>query len=241
MEWPASPPMNLQLENGLVWFGVFLFSTTCHEASHAWTALKLGDSTAAAGGQVTLNPLPHIKREFVGMVVVPLLSLLALGWVIGWASAPFNPEWARNFPRRAALMALAGPAANLLLAVAAVGLIRIGYEWEFFAAPQRVSAAHLAIGFNPGLADLVGKVLSVFVSLNLLLFGFNLLPLPPLDGSYAPFLLMNRNAADSYRQLIHSPWLAYVGVLVASKLVAPVLPALVTFVANVIYPSMHYA
>ncbi len=232
--------MNLQLEHVLIWYGVFLFSTTCHEASHAWAALKLGDDTAAVGGQVTLNPIPHIKRAFVGMVCVPILSLFALGWVIGWASAPFNPEWARQFPRRSALMALAGPAANLLLAIAAVWLIRIGYEWKYLAAPQSASAAHLAIGFNPGPADLVGKILSVFVSLNLLLFGFNLLPFPPLDGSYVPLLLLDGAAAESYRGLIRTPLLAYLGVVVASKLVAPLLPALITMVANVIYPSMHY-
>src|SRR4249920_2382899 len=120
---------------GVVWYVVFLLSTTCHEAGHALAAKLGGDMTAARGGQVSLNPVPHIRREPFGMVVVPLLSFLAGGWLVGWASAPYSPAWARQFPRRAALMALAGPATNLLLALVAALFIRVGYEWHFFRAP----------------------------------------------------------------------------------------------------------
>ena len=77
---------------GFVWYVVFLFSTTCHEASHALAAKLGGDETAALGGQLTLNPLPHIRREPFGMVLVPILALVFTGRIIGWASAPFNPE-----------------------------------------------------------------------------------------------------------------------------------------------------
>src|SRR5690348_17172584 len=99
------------LVEGLLWYVVFVGSTVCHEASHAWTALKLGDDTASRGGQVSLDPVPHIRREPIGMVVLPLLTWFIAGWMMGWASAPYDPEWARRYPRRAALMALAGPAA----------------------------------------------------------------------------------------------------------------------------------
>jgi hypothetical protein len=120
---------------GGLWYGVFLFSTVAHEAAHAWSALKLGDDTAAKGGQVSLNPWPHVRREPFGMIVVPLLSWFLGGWMIGWASAPYNPEWAKQYPRRAALMALAGPTANLLLVLAAALLIRVGIEWQVFTSP----------------------------------------------------------------------------------------------------------
>src|SRR5438876_4315619 len=94
---------------GFIWYVAFLFSTTCHEASHALVA-KIGcDDTAARGGQITLNPIPHIQREPWGMVVIPLLSFLFARRMIGSASGPFNPEWDRRSPRRGASMSLAGP------------------------------------------------------------------------------------------------------------------------------------
>ena len=87
---------------GLIWFIVFLFSTTFHEAGHALVARWGGDPTAS--GQITLNPLPHIEREKFGMVVVPILSYLLSGGMMGWASAPYDAFWAAQHPRRAALM-----------------------------------------------------------------------------------------------------------------------------------------
>src|SRR5204862_4039055 len=87
---------------GFIWYVVFLFSTTCHEASHALAAKIGGDDTAARGGQVSLNPVPHIQREIFGMVVVPILALFLGGAMIGWASAPFDPDWQRRYPKRAA-------------------------------------------------------------------------------------------------------------------------------------------
>src|ERR1700738_4309900 len=93
---------------GIIWYIVFLFSTTCHEASHALAAKIGGDLTAFEGGQVTLNPVPHIQRSPFGMVVVPIVSFLLGGWMIGWASAPYDPNWQRQYPRRSALMGLAG-------------------------------------------------------------------------------------------------------------------------------------
>src|SRR5258708_2448900 len=97
---------------GVIRYVVFLFSTTCHEASHGLAAKAGGDLTAFEGGQVTLNPVPHIRREPFGMVVVPLLGLFLGGMMMGWASAPYDPAWQRQYPRRAAWMSLAGPAAN---------------------------------------------------------------------------------------------------------------------------------
>src|SRR5215470_18953062 len=116
---------------GFIWYVAFLFSTTCHEASHALVAKLGGDDTAARGGQVTLNPMPHIRREPWGMVVIPILSFVLAQRMIGWASAPFNPDWERRYPRRAAWMALAGPAANFTLMFPAVGLIHLAtnYGW----------------------------------------------------------------------------------------------------------------
>src|SRR4029077_12855063 len=114
------------LAYGFVWYVAFLFSTTCHEAAHALVAKLGGDDTAALGGQVTLNPVPHMQREPWGMVVIPILSFVFTRGMIGWASAPFDPHWERRSPRRAAVMALAGPAANFTLMLLAAAGLRTG-------------------------------------------------------------------------------------------------------------------
>src|SRR3984893_5592241 len=111
---------------GFILYVAFLFSTTCHEAAHAFVAKLGGDSTAALGGQATLNPVPHIRREPWGMVVIPILAFLFTRGMIGWASAPFDPLWERRHPRRAALMALAGPATSYTLMLLAVIGLRVG-------------------------------------------------------------------------------------------------------------------
>src|SRR5260370_14712776 len=97
---------------GFIWYLAFLFSTTCHEAAHALAAKIGGDDTAFIGGQVSLNPVPHIQREPWGMAVIPILSLIATGSLFGWASAPYDPYLERPDPRRAGRMALAWAAAN---------------------------------------------------------------------------------------------------------------------------------
>ncbi len=227
-------------QDGLLWYGVFLFSTVLHEAAHAWSALKLGDDTAARGGQVTLNPWPHLRREPFGMVVMPLISFAAGGWLIGWASAPFNPEWARRNPRHAALMALAGPGANLLLAIGAAWLIRLGFEWQWFDAPAHLTSSHLAEAFDPGLPELAASVLSVTLALNLLLLLFNLLPLPQLDGSNIPLLFLPTDTAARYADFLRHPGFGLIGVFLASRLFSPLFPSVLRFVANLLYPHAHY-
>src|SRR5215510_15071145 len=131
------------LVRGLLWFAAFLFSTTVHEAAHALAALRGGDPTAYLGGQVSLSPLPHIRREPIGMLVVPLLTAFTNGWALGWASTPYDPYWAARHPRRAATMAAAGPAGNLLIAGVAFGLLRIGVVTGVFVSTDRVNAHHM--------------------------------------------------------------------------------------------------
>jgi Zn-dependent protease len=182
---------------------VFLFSTTCHEAAHALVAKLGGDSTAAMGGQVTLNPVPHIRREPWGMVIVPIaMALLAHGSMIGWASAPFDPAWERRHPKRAALMALAGPAANYTLMLIGVVGLRVGSAmgWLHFDAFHR--------------PDFATTTLFVLFSLNLLLGTFNLLPVPPLDGSTAVLLFMTESSAQRYLDWLRGSSYARLGLLV---------------------------
>jgi len=199
--------MDLQPEliaRGFIWYVAFLFSTTCHEAAHALVAKMGGDETAFAGGQVSLNPVPHIQREPWGMVVFPILSLIATGSLFGWASAPYDPLWERRHPRRAAGMALAGPATNYTLMLLAALLLRVGWGrgWLHFD----------EITYR---GDFAMSVLGVFFFLNLLLGTFNLLPFPPLDGSTGIMLFMSERRALRYLDWLRGNSYAMVGLILA--------------------------
>jgi Zn-dependent protease len=204
------------LATGFLWFLAFLFSTTVHEAMHAWAAMKGGDLTAYHGGQVSLSPIPHIQREPIGMLVLPLLTAMTQGWAIGWASAPFDPYWAARYPRRAAVMAAAGPIGNLILAIIAFVLLKAGLTAGWFVAPASVSFGGLVESAG-GVPSFVAALLSILLMLNVLLFTFNLLPLPPLDGSAVLGLVLPQSQAIALQQYTAQPWLQILGLAIAWK------------------------
>jgi Zn-dependent protease len=207
---------------GLVWYGVFLFSTTLHEAAHAFAALKLGDPTAYMGGQVTLDPTPHVRRSPIGMIAVPIASFLLVGghWMIGWASAPYDPFWAHRHPKRSAIMAAAGPAANLLLVLAAALVVRVGVSFGWFIAPAKLQFPEVtAAAAEAGrLAAAVATFVNIAFSLNLILFLFNLFPLPPLDGSSAITLFMDDATARHFQAWVRQPAFSIIGLLALNLL-----------------------
>ena len=154
------------LGEGLIYYVVFLFSTTVHEAAHAWAADRQGDPTARLLGRLTLNPVPHIDP--VGTLLLPIVAAFTGAPLIGWAKpVPVDtrrlrsPRW--DFVRVAA----AGPASNLVLAVAAAVAFRF---------------VPATLGARGGTADPVALVLLNLLHLNLLLAIFNMIPVPPLDG-----------------------------------------------------------
>lgn len=202
---------------------VFVYSTVCHEAAHAWVAHKLGDSTAYHGGQVSLDPIPHIRREPWGMVVVPLVLLLS-GWgMMGWASAPIDPVWAARNPRHSALVALAGPAANFLLCIASAAAIFVGARNGVFLPSGSFSTVSFVIG-EPGTHwESVAQVLTVIFMLNLLLGIFNLLPVPPLDGSNIPLLFLKERAAEAYQQILRHPTFSFICLMVVFRTASPLI------------------
>ncbi len=219
---PTLTPQFLAL--GFIYYVVFLFSTTCHEAAHALAAKLGGDNTAELGGQVSLNPIPHIRRSPYGMVVFPLLSFFLLnGGMIGFASAPYDPNWAKRHPHRSALMALAGPATNFMLMIlGAIGL-RVGaafhwIQWDTYSGPHGFPAV----------------LLFVLFSLNLLLGVFNLLPVPPLDGSSAIMLLMSEDRARSYIDWIRGGTFAMPGILVSLIIFRYIFPPIESFIQSLL-------
>lgn len=222
-----------------IWYVVFLFSVTLHEAAHAWAALRLGDPTAYEGGQVSLNPIPHIRRELFGMVIVPLISLAISGWPLGWASAPYNPLWADRYPRRAAWMALAGPASNLLLVLVAAIAARIGMAAGYFGRPTSWSGFEDTVGsLTPGTPEMLATFVSILFALNLILFLFNLLPLPPLDGAGALPLIIGDDLARSYRAMMMQPMMSVMGLIIAWNIFGPIFRPVFATVTRLLYAGV---
>lgn len=149
---------------------ILIMSVIVHEVSHGYAALALGDPTAKYENRLTLNPLSHLDP--IGSVLVPLLGYFAGGFIIGWAKpVPFNPYNLRNQKWGEAIVALAGPFANLCLAII------FGLTLRFLAGSSFL---------NPQFLGLAGYV----VFINLALAVFNLMPIPPLDGSKILFALL---------------------------------------------------
>jgi Zn-dependent protease len=161
---------------GLIFqLAVLLMSVVIHEFAHGWMAFYLGDSTAKYYGRLTLNPLKHL--DFWGSFLVPLMMYVFSGGqaIFGWAKpVPFNPYNLRDQRYGVAKVAAAGPLANLSVALV------FGLALRFFS-PQMLA-------FN-GLV----QIFSLIVILNILLAVFNLIPLPPLDGSKVLFTFLPRS------------------------------------------------
>lgn len=228
--------------NGLIWYAVFLFSTTLHEAAHALVALKLGDDTAYLGGQVSLDPIPHMRREIVGMLIVPLVSFVfyQFKWMLGWASAPYNPVWARRYPKFAAYMALAGPLANASLAIVAVIFIHLGIHLGYFFEPNSIVFASVVGAFDSGIPTIAAKFFSILFSLNLLLFIFNLIPLPPMDGSALFPLVVSEDRALKIMDALHQPGLSLVGIIIAWMIFGELFRPIFLIAVNLLYPGLTY-
>ncbi len=224
--------------NALLLYVVFLFSTSCHEAAHSWAAFKGGDPTAQRGGQLTLDVIPHIKREPIGLVVLPLITLATIGWPLGYASAPYDPYWAQRHPERAGWMALAGPAANLVLAACAGLLINAGLFAGVFETPRQIAFSNVTIAAAGAGAmwQAAGHILGAVFAMNLLLTVFNLLPLPPLDGSKALLVLLPERLALRYQSLLSSnPYLGWIGIFIAWQVFAFVFSPVFTQSLNLLY------
>lgn len=226
---------------GPIWYVIFLLSLTCHEAAHALAAKIGGDMTAFEGGQVTLDPIPHMRREPFGTIFVPLLSFLLYEgrWMIGWASAPYDPAWQQRHPKRAAWMALAGPLANFGLVLLAALAIRAGIATGVFEIPQSLSFTKVVAAGSEGLPETIATFLSILFCLNLLLMAFNLLPVPPLDGITVLGLFLSENMARRVAEFSHTPFV-FLGLLIAWKMFDYVFPPIFRFAIGVLYPEANY-
>lgn len=179
---------DINLAQVIIAFIVLLFSLTVHETAHAWTADRLGDPTARLLGRVSLNPVVHVDP--IGTVLFPLIGMLSGLPVIGWAKpVPVNIRRLRREHRDYVLVAAAGPASNLLLAVMASLALAV--------LPFGSSSADGDGGVSP-LAVLLARLLVI----NVYLAVFNMLPIPPLDGGNVIGGLLPRALAVRYDALV---------------------------------------
>jgi Zn-dependent protease len=158
--------LNIDFTQVFILFSVLIVSLTFHEAAHAWSADRLGDSTARMLGRVSLNPAVHVDP--IGTIAFPLISMLTNVPLLGWAKpVPVNTlNLRRHWKQKFMLIAAAGPASNLILAsLAAIGVRIMGFETS-----------------PDGMAGTLFKLLDLTVTLNVLLAVFNMIPVPPLDG-----------------------------------------------------------
>jgi Zn-dependent protease len=177
---------------------------------------------------------PHIKREPFGMVFAPLLFFFMGGMMIGWASTPIDPRWAYVHPKRAAVVSAAGPIANLMLVVLAAFGLRLGVAVGWFL-PISLGPFALAVAPDGGIGESLILVLSWVFSLNLILFVFNLIPVPPLDGSTAIGLLVSEENARRLQEWMRQPLLAFGGLLLAWLLMRSIVGPVLAFAVGVLF------
>jgi Zn-dependent protease len=182
--------------DGLLFYIGLVVLLTFHEFAHAWTAWKLGDDTARLQGRLSLNPIVHIDP--IGTVLLPLFMIFGPSSVtrfaIGWAKpVPFNPANLRNRWRDEMLIAMAGPAMNIVLAVALVAFARI------------------AVVFG---SDASKELFLQMAGLSLLLCFFNLIPIPPLDGSH----VMRNLSGMSYETYMNLCRFGFIGIIIVINL-----------------------
>jgi Zn-dependent protease len=152
----------------VVWILPVVFAITVHEVAHGWVAKKFGDNTASALGRLTLNPIKHI--DLLGTIILPgLLLITGTSFIFGWAKpVPVDPRYFKNPRRDMAIVALAGPVANLLMAIGWALVARLGVM--IYTHTEAIALPLIKSG-------------EAGISINLILALVNLLPIPPLDGS----------------------------------------------------------
>ena len=185
---------------------VLILAFSVHECAHAWTAWRLGDPTAKMLGRVTLNPIRHLDP--IGSIVFPLISLVYGGFLIGWAKpTPVTGRNFKNYRRDDILVTLAGPASNLLSATIALILLIVLKHvlpgGEASIATAMAITMHIPGVATEGLPALfpIALFLYLVIFINLLLFVFNLIPLPPLDGSHILRHFLPYRAAQVYDRM----------------------------------------
>lgn len=180
-----------------------VFAITVHEAAHGWLANKFGDDTAKLQGRITLNPIKHI--DLLGTIIIPIVMVIVSNFIFGYAKpVPVNWNKLRRPRRDMALVALAGPAANLLMALIWAAIAKMGSSVYYL------------------------KLIALFgININILLLLLNLIPIPPLDGSRVVTSFLPPRAAMLYNAIEPYGFIILVLLLISGILTIVLLPSAV--------------
>lgn len=206
----------MDLKTGIIFGVVLVFSAIIHEVAHGYAAYLKGDDTAKLAGRLTLNPLPHI--DLLWTIVLPLLFIVSNSkfFLAGAKPVPFNPGNLKNPKYDIPFISFAGPFSNLILALLAVLAIRFVSILPFVATIEIV------------------EFLVIFMQVNIMLAVFNLIPVPPLDGSKLVSLVLPEQIAYSYMTLSPVIGLAAIYVLVKLGVFQSIFYPIVSFFINVL-------
>lgn len=180
----------------IFFIAIFIYSVIIHEVAHGFMAYKLGDSTAKYAGRLNFNPISHI--DLWGSIIVPLFMIIATGFAFGWAKpVPYNPYNLKDQKWGPALVALAGPGSNILIAlVAAViaGFIGITRSMKMDIIRHFNDWSTVSSVVSGSLGGIFFEIMAIVIFWNVLLAFFNLIPFPPLDGSKLLFAIFSIKA-----------------------------------------------
>jgi Zn-dependent protease len=183
----------MSIIEGIISLFVVLFAITVHEASHGWAALKMGDPTAFQLGRITLNPIRHIDP--IGTILLPLMLIIMGAPPFGWAKpVPVNPLNLKDPRRDNLIISIAGPLSNISVAVVAFIILKILMNLN----------PSLFYSTGGGLSSLLSPLITIVyytIVINVILAFFNLIPIPPLDGSGVVMGLISEEAAQKYEQI----------------------------------------
>jgi Zn-dependent protease len=187
----------------IIWFVVLLFSLSFHEAAHAWTSEKFGDDTGRLQGRITLNPIAHIDP--LGTVIFPLVSAITSIPLLGWAKpVETNPLLWRNKTKANISVSAAGPISNFILAILAFIILKVLLVAGIFTFNNEYSTYYNVVAAAPNQSvyiEPIGRLLNIMLVLNIALGIFNLLPIPPLDGSHVLESLLPYQMAEAFAQI----------------------------------------
>ena len=194
------------LQKFAIWFLPVLFAITVHEAAHGWIAMLRGDLTAYRSGRVTLNPIKHI--DWIGTVIVPgILLITSSGFIFGWAKpVPVNTALLRSPRWDSALVALAGPLSNFIMAFIWAGIALLGAKWM---GPEPMLYGNGMWLYAMGRAGII---------INLFLMILNLIPIPPLDGSRIVASLLPLPFRFHYLKMERYGFIILIGLLISGGL-----------------------
>ncbi|HEY3139235.1 MAG TPA: site-2 protease family protein [Blastocatellia bacterium] len=187
----------------IIWFVVFLFSLSFHESAHAWMSERFGDDTGRHQGRITLNPIPHIDP--IGTILFPLISMFTSVPLLGWAKpVQTNPLLWRDKTKANISVSAAGPISNFILMTIAFIILKaliLSGLLRFNPALRNIYDVIAPAPGQPAFMQPLAMFLSVMLMLNLALGVFNLIPIPPLDGSHVLEELLPHPMQEAYYQL----------------------------------------